>query len=313
MNHRRVKKEIIKYLYKKNKNKERIKRNNKIIKYNQIKEKKKNIINRFITSSKNLIILKGVLNRFSYKKFQSTFRYNLFNYIGIKEYFYKIRLKKRFRFFNFSRKEYRREYRKLGHLVKIRRKINFFFRLFTKQRKRLIKRFYKRIFFKKIIRHYSYYKIRFYKKRFAKNSIKGKFAPKKKKIQLIFSVYLKKNNIFVQFRDIEGRIFYQFSAGMLDIKGKKKRAPLTATELTENLCEAYFLFLEANKKVLFNKKKKKYNRKRCHFYLNNYIKNPVIKAFFEVIKEYKVKFSRLHDKIKTTHSLGVKRKKKRRV
>ena len=311
MNHRWVKKEIIKYLYKKNK--DRIKRYNKIIKYKKSEKKKRNIVNRFITSSKNLIILKGVLDRFSYKKFQRTFRYNLFNYIGIKEYFYKIRLKKRNLFFNFSPREYRKEYRKLGHLFRMRRRINFFFRLFTKQRKRLIKRFYKKIFFKKIIQRYSYYKIRFYKKIFAKNSIKGKFTPKKKKIQLIFSVYLKKNNIFVQFRDIEGRIFYQFSAGMLDIKGKKKRAPLTATELTENLCEAYFLFLEANKKLLFNKKKKKYNRKRCHFYLNNYIKNPVIKAFFEVIKEHKIKFSRIHDKIKTTHSLGVKRKKKRRV
>ena len=177
----------------------------------------------------------------------------------------------------------------------LKKEIYFYYTRFFKTAKSFGLNFYKNLFFLKINRQ----------KILLKDFLK--------KDHLIFnyvlSIFVKKNNLFVLCRNIQGPIIFQMSAGMLGVKGKKKKTPLVATNLTRILVK-FLLDLFKNNYLHFRRLKTKLH---INIHLKLLLQIPIVKSFFFILRENKIPISMIIDKITHVHGFGVKKKKLRRV
>jgi hypothetical protein len=294
--------------------------NSKLNVINYIKFKNKTKIVSFLKLNnsiffKNLIIFWCISNINLFTIF-SKFRFKIIYYFNIKSNIFnhmrtiniqlklkllKYRIRQKRLHINFNENNYF-QLRFLKHLRFIKTLFslqrNFFIRNFRKRDKKYFRYRYTLISLAFFMKSRRCLLLNFRKSNILNNNI----------FKFILSIFVKKNNIFVLFK-INNNIIYQFSSGILKLKGKKKRAPLTATNLTKYLLYHSSRFFYYNRRTLARFSNKVY----LDVHLYSFLSNPVVKSFMYIIRENKYAISHLIDKVRYPHSLGVKKKKLRRI
>ena len=193
--------------------------------------------------------------------------------------------------------------------VNILRKLLLGNSYFSKKVYRLRKSFIKIKNINKKIRNFNFY---FYKTLILLKGqkIQNKFNIENRTLSINFII--KKNNSFLILSDNFGQVIYFISAGRI-AKGKKKRSPVTIKTLSRVFTKFIFRYLkhEFFKFKLLNplNKLNVYISFRITRLLNNYL----IKTILFNFKSLHLPIHFLIDSIKLPHSLGVKKKKLRRV
>lgn len=126
----------------------------------------------------------------------------------------------------------------------------------------------------------------------------------------VIKFFKRKNNLFVNLSTITGDVLFFLTGGRFT-HGKKKTSTLTSKHLARILCRMiirYFNLLEEQKFRDFF-----FKRFFFTFEFNMLLHTPFIKTFFNIFRQFELPILRLIDTIKVPHSLGVKKKKVRRV
>jgi ribosomal protein S11 len=194
---------------------------------------------------------------------------------------------------------------------------HFFLKFLLNKRRKILNkfRFYNKLLyfsrdrlFYNLIKKYSHYRLKLFHKVY------------KLKIRSV------RNNLFFTFIGFQGQVLYTMSCGKAGFKGKKKRTVLAAKEAANKIYKKIMLILGIDIKVdpegfiikqrESKKERKKSSRLRGYLFtieIYGFVRNKLFKAVLREMLSYPFPCTLLLDKRPVAHSLGVRKRKPRRV